>query len=611
MCGISGYISETNQEQQLVQSMEAMRYRGPDSSGYILQEINNLNYGVGHVRLKVIDLDERSSQPFYASSGKSLVVFNGEIYNFKELRNLLPHQEWKTTSDTEVITELLDQLGVDIVRHFNGIFAISFLCLKSGKMSLIRDPLGVKPLYYYKKDQALYFASEIKALSSFSVDLEFANEDILEAMSFGYVHEPNTGFKYIKKIAPGEIVTFDNRLFHSDTFVYEQSSGAFSNETVSSAIERQCVADVPLGTFFSGGLDSTVIAAEVNTDLLYIDGHMDEGISEEEQVVRKLATTLERKLDVAKLPRTSKFEDIIAVVDQVIDGIEEPVTDLTYLVSYDLAKIAKNKGFTVMLSGMGADELFGGYLRYYITKFSWIFNPALAVYSTMASLFKFGSKHKLDRIKYYLKERNFLGRYTRLVGYFSSEELKSLFGSEQHKQLESQMHNRIDALIPNPAKKNPFLCMRYLEMRGFLAHNLLVADKSSMRASIEMRVPFLDLEVTNKWFDESMASAGWWSLGKKPLLQLLQKKINYKWSPFTKTGFNPSIPAFFEGLEATDIERLMINSKVTAILKEDGLSLVLKSCFEGGAINYHKVWQMIFITRWVEYWQKKQEEKQV
>jgi asparagine synthase (glutamine-hydrolysing) len=605
MCGITGYRSSARFDVSLQASMDAMRYRGPDSSGEHILNHDATFVGVGHVRLKVIDLDERASQPFLSQSGNSLVVFNGEIYNFESLKALLPEHDWKTTSDTEVVAELFDYFGKDVISKFNGIYSIAHVCLRTGALSLFRDPLGVKPLYYYAEKNEVFFASEVKALSKYPVNLEISREDLLESLHFGYVHEPNTGFRYIKKVPPGAVITFDKHSVKSDTFFFESDGVGFSEQKVKTALKRQSFSDVPIGTFFSGGVDSTVIASEVESDLLYINSRLDEDDNKEANLVNELSSQLERKLLVADLPKAGNLNEIVDIVDEVVKGVEDPISDLTYLVSKDLASLAKNEGFTVMLSGMGADELFGGYLRYYIVKYHWLFSTLFRGYLLLNSIKNGGHKHKLDRIRNYLDEKDSLKRYARLVGYFSSTELQKLTSTEAFNGSETRVFNRLRDLIPRNAKNSDFLSMRALEMKGFLSHNLTVADKSSMQSSVELRVPFLDLDVVNSWFGVKCEKSGVFSLGKKPLLNILRSKVPFKWSPFSKTGFNPPIALFFESVDRRNIDDVIFSTEMLQFFDKKGLEEVVDGCFSANAINYHKLWQLFFISRWLKHWHVK------
>ena len=607
MCGIAGYHSTKCYDDKLMASIEAMSYRGPDASDHKTVRINERFLGLGHVRLKVIDLDDRSSQPFVTQSGRTVIIFNGEIYNFLALRKLLPDQRWRTSSDTEVIAELLERYDDHIIERFNGIFAIAKLCLDTGNLSLFRDPLGVKPLYYSYQNNALFFASEIKSLTAFPVSTKISHADLLESINFGYVHEPHTGFEYINKVPPGGILTYyddssSGYTLSGESFLYKPEYQSFSDDIICQALKRQTVADVPLGTFFSGGADSTVIASQVDSDLLYINNNLKDSECPEQVYAKELATTLKRNLLISNFPAEDNVKKIIDIVDTVVEGVEEPISDLTYMASQQLAALAKERGFTVMLSGMGADELFGGYLRYYIIKYRFFFNPLFKLYLLLSKVKKSNSQHKFDRIRNYLSESSPLKKYARLASYFSSEEIKTCFGEQTHSKLDKTVFDRLDAIKPQKIRNNDFLSMRFLEIKGFLSHNLTVADKSSMRESVELRVPFLDLEIFSQWFGCEGDSTGARMLGKKPLLRLINQFVKFKWSPFSKTGFNPPIDHFFEKIDKLAVEELIFNKEILVYFDNKGLKDVVNKCFDGEKINYHKIWQLIFIARWLRRW---------
>ena len=603
MCGIAGYQSKIEFVTPLNEALLLMTHRGPDSFGVFERQFGPINVGAGHVRLKVIDLDERASQPFYASSGKSAAIFNGEIYNFKELKLLLPNTSWKTTSDTEVVAELLDIYGPEIVAKFNGIYAIANVCLVSGQLSLYRDPLGVKPLYYTEGSQGVFFASEIKALSCFPVDFSVSSDDLFESLNFGYIHEPRSGFEHIKKVQPGWSVIFDSGSGRTRYIGFDGGKSGFSDSSIQSAINRQSVSDVPLGIFFSGGLDSTVMASELDADLLYFEGRLGEGDGEERRLVKRIAQVFDRKLLIAHLPEDSDIDTLIKLVDDIVVGIEEPISDLTYRASAELAALARDNGYTVMLSGLGADEVFGGYLRYYVVKYSWIFNPLFRLYLILQKYFFRGSVHKTDRIDNYLSETKFVKKYARLVGYFSGEEINGLLGASEGETVSNRVFKRLEGISANETGTDNYLLMRKLEISGFLSHNLTVADKSSMASSIELRVPYLDLELFYDWMG-SNAKLARTSLGKKALLKVLVGKLKFKWSPFLKTGFNPPIDRFLQKSDKDQLRKLIMGDAMKSMLDEKGLENLVDSMLAAEIVNYHKLWQLLFLSRWLNYWSK-------
>ena len=307
MCGILGSISTEDLNKEFDKALLSLSHRGPDKMGTYSFAFHGKNGIFGHTRLKVIDLDHRSSQPFISKSGNTVTIYNGEIYNFTELKNLLPQFKWRTSSDTEVITELIEAYGDEVIERFNGIFAIAYLDLKRTKLKILRDKFGVKPLYFsISKNNDIFFASEIKALKQMKVDLSISEDDIFESLNFGYVHEPNTGFKNIKKVMPGEIYTFSYNSFSKKKYNYiPHATAKYDNKILEKAIKDQTISDVPIGTFYSGGLDSSVIAASTNSDLLYID--QDSSLHHKEKnKALEFSNKLERKIFVSKALEKNK-----------------------------------------------------------------------------------------------------------------------------------------------------------------------------------------------------------------------------------------------------------------------------------------------------------------
>lgn len=604
MCGIVGYISKQNYSSQLERSKLLLKHRGPDGNGSLNKQFGINWVGIGHTRLQVVDTDILSNQPFSSKDRKISVVFNGEIYNYEKLRDLLPDFEWQTNSDTEVVVELISHFGTDIVKSFNGIFAIAVLNLKHGTLKLIRDPLGVKPLYYYATEDELFFSSEISALEPFNVKFDVSKSDLFESFQFGYVHEPNTGFENIKKVSPGQVIDCSNANDGNVTLswgdkTFEDCSN-FGN-----VFERQSNAAVDVGVFFSAGLDSTAIAAGVKSSLLYANNSNDFDTIESKRAI-SISKFLERKIDVVRSSQNYQPEIFFKCVEEMVDVLEEPISDLTFVPSLELSSMARQQGYTVMLSGMGADEIFGGYLRYRVFKNKRLFKILFAVISNLDRFIVLGPAHKIDRIKNFLSESNLFRAYARLVGYFSSYELQKLFGENNYKELDTQFLGKFENLCQPIGNyyDNELQTVRYLELKGFLSHNLIVADKSSMRHSIELRVPFLDLALVKYWIGDMSFSKNFSNLGKAPIRKYLKRfpLLYSKLEKYFKTGFNPPIDKSLNWLNIDNAKDIIISEKMLKYVDCEGLNLIIDNCFASQRINYHKLWQLIFISKWISRW---------
>ena len=366
-----------------------LHHRGPDHSDYRIINNQKRFIGFGHSRLAIIDLEERSNQPFEYKN-RYMIVFNGEIYNYKELKIDLENKGYKfeTSSDTEVLIATYDAYKDNMYDYLDGMFAFAIYDKFKNKLIIARDHLGIKPVYYFfnQDRRAIYFSSEIKSLFNFNeVKKEIDPNMIGEFLLNGWLYEPDTGFKDVKKIFPGSFIKIhlesnkieDVRYFDVKT-EYKLKKFVKNNsikKLIDDSIELQCNSDVKLGAFFSGGIDSTVIVNNVKDveclSAKYEKKYLKQGGISDDFYYSKL---IQKSLNL-KVSRVELEEDEYSIdsLKSIVRKNEELNSDFTYLISEKIAFAAKNKKFKVMLSGMGADELFGGYPRYKVVKYKNIF----------------------------------------------------------------------------------------------------------------------------------------------------------------------------------------------------------------------------------------------
>ena len=274
MCGLSFYCSTLDvPKHELQQSLNKMLHRGPDGNGIYHTRINNYFLGLGHNRLKIIDLSDAGKQPMDVGIGIT-ISFNGEIYNYKELRSLLEKKgiKFKSTTDTEVIIYLYAEYGVAAFSMLRGMYAFALIDARENKFILVRDTIGIKPLYIYKDEQGIYGSSEIRGLRAYtSVKADIDSDNIYEFFNTGFLYEPDTGFTYIKKLMPGYYLEINLSTGHTETACFQSIQDSYSkielSKKIESAISQQELADVPVGAFFSGGVDSSIIAYYIKNNL--------------------------------------------------------------------------------------------------------------------------------------------------------------------------------------------------------------------------------------------------------------------------------------------------------------------------------------------------------
>lgn len=519
MCGIIGYSGAFNSE-LLAHANQLQAHRGPDDSGQFVDPAARV--GLGHVRLAIIDLSPLGHQPMASNDGTVILVFNGEIYNFLELRADLEAKghHFRGHSDTEVLLRLYLADGEAMLDKINGIFAFALWDKRSESMLLARDALGVKPLYYAATAQGFAFASEIKALLHLAPQARELDEAALHRyLSFLWCPGEGTPLRAVRKLSPGEaMVVRQGKVVRRWSWYQlpvfrevradldEPAAIASTVALLRQAVHRQLVADVPVGAFLSGGLDSSAVVAFAREQVSGIrcftmesTGGREEGMVDDLPYARRAAKYLEVPLDVVWIDASRMAGDIERMVMQ----LDEPLADPAPLNVLYISQLAREQGMKVLLSGAGGDDLFTGYRRHVAVNYEryWHWLPQ-------------GLQSRLAQATAGLDQRNPLFRRLarlfngaglegdeRLSNYFlwaKESQLLSLYSLEfrAHLRQETALSPMLEFLKPLPKSLSSLDRMLALEQRFFLPdHNLTYTDKMSMAVGVEVRVPFLDLDL--------------------------------------------------------------------------------------------------------------------
>ena len=575
MCGISGIFDRAGEpvNKELLERMtSAIQHRGPDGQGYFVHG----GIGVGHRRLSIIDV-EGGSQPISNEDGTLQVVFNGEIYNYIELREelLAFGHRFKTLSDTEVIVHAYEQWGNDCVNRFNGMFAFAIVNILENTLFLARDHLGIKPLYYVLIGNQLLFASEIKALVQHpNCPREVDVDSLAELFTFRYVPSPKTMFKGVFKLPPGhrmqvsmnamKVERFWNWVPQLRTQWHEQELIEEYQTLLEDAIRMQLRSDVPLGLFLSSGIDSAVLLAVMSK---YSSGKVQaftigfEGGEKTNEVAdaRLLA-------DMFGADHHFKMvgpKDYLGYYERYLRDLEEPVGHEAASAFYFLSK-GTSEHVKVALAGQGADEPWAGYDRYIGVKLSSIYNrlPSMVTDPLAGLVIRMpGRFERLKRGVASLGEQDMLTRFTKVYSFFSEEMKEKLFKGRLKERVDSgyQTKEAIRHLQDDVKHLDPVTQMLYIDTRASLPDDLLmVGDKTSMANSLEVRVPFLDYRLIE--FIESLPPGlklngltGKY-LHKKALEKWLPKNVIYR----KKKGFdNPLAEWFRTGMRSFVEEALL------------------------------------------------------
>ncbi|OQX12635.1 MAG: asparagine synthase (glutamine-hydrolyzing) [Desulfobulbaceae bacterium A2] len=523
MCGIAGCFlagGVAPDPAALQAASAAIAHRGPDDSGVFVDQAPGI--GLVHARLSILDLSPLGHQPMSGADGAVVLVFNGEIYNFRELRHELIGQgvAFRGQSDTEVLLQMYLAEGEAMLPRLNGIFAFALWDSRSQTLLLARDALGVKPLYYAAMHDGFFFASEIKALTSWLPNAPALDLAALRRyLSFLWCPGEGTPFQAVRKVLPGEAVQVRQGRIERRWRWYrlpsvrgvvadlkEEDALAGTLAHLRQAVRRQLVADVPVGAFLSGGLDSSAIVAlareeqpDIRCFTIEAVGGQEEGATDDLPYARRVAKHLHVPLEVISIDAGRMADDLERMVVQ----LDEPLADPAPLNVLYICQLARQHGMKVLLSGAGGDDLFSGYRRHRALELEryWNWLP-VSCREGIEGMAKGLNQRRAwaRRLRKFLNGAGLDGD-ERLVHYFvwaGRDDLVALYSPAFRSTMgdavaEAPMLEFLAELHP---AAGPLERMLALEQRFFLAdHNLIYTDKMSMATGVEVRVPFLDLEM--------------------------------------------------------------------------------------------------------------------
>lgn len=520
MCGINGLINFSDSKRFIALMNEAVRHRGPDAEG----EWFNENVALGHRRLSIIDLSERANQPLV--KGNLAIVHNGEIYNFLELREGLLRRgiEFKTDSDAEVILELFRIHREESFNKLVGMFSFCIHDVRKKELFLVRDYFGIKPLYYTMiNNRHFAFSSELKALTKLpQVKREINAKALVSCINYLWIYGNESMFKDIKKVPPAHYLYLrtDNRdidiriqryweLKSSDLNLTENRLKEKLKELLEESVKRHLIADVPVGSFLSGGLDSsliTAIAKRFNDNL----STYTISIGEKEKRIEKMPHDNLYAKKISKILNINHNDipinpDVTRYLKEMAYNLDEPIGDPAAINTYLICKAAKDRGIKVLLSGMGADEIFGGYRRQYATLLAdnlskmprFVKSPMKGILNHLPV--KIGN-YGIRQVRWAKRLFSFIdmpidSAYMRSYSYYDKEQLYQLFNNELNDTIDEIFEEHKD-IFYKIKEYDSINRMCYTDINMFMPGlNLAYTDKASMAASVEIRVPFIDKEM--------------------------------------------------------------------------------------------------------------------
>jgi asparagine synthase (glutamine-hydrolysing) len=632
MCGICGKLDFTGSpvEETLLRRMsDLLAHRGPDDSGVYLRHQGNISCGLGHRRLSIIDLTEAGRQPMSNEDGSLWMVFNGEIYNFCALREELERKGHRFTSrtDSEVIIHLFEEEGSAGIARLVGMFALALWSEKTRTLVLARDHVGIKPLVYFWDGKRLLFASEIKALLA---DPMVRKEIDLEALdlylSLNYIPAPHTIFKNIRKLRPGHILTVHDGVLKEERF-WDITPGVPADAPVQhdfeetkatlfraleEAVRSQMVADVPLGAFLSGGIDSSVIVGLMARNAsrpvkTYAIGFADMPMYDESAYAREVATFHHTEHHEIML----NSREIIDTIPAVLASFDEPFGDSSAVPTYVVARETV-RDVTVALSGDGGDELFAGYRMY--KGEAWHRRYCLIPRLFRAGLLepvirslpdsrdnKYGEQ--IRRIKKFLRgsKETFPERVFAWNELFSPESKKALLTDSYG--IDYPLAPELFAAALNRLPTDYINRMLYADLKISLPADMLwKVDMMSMRHSLEVRVPLLDQRVCELAF----RIGGAWKIRKgrgkyifiETFKDILPKSLHHR----PKWGFEMPISRWLK----TDLHYLIYTYLSREKIEKQGIfhypviENLVSSLMHDRTDTSWQIWNLIAFQAWHE-----------
>jgi asparagine synthase (glutamine-hydrolysing) len=623
MCGIVGLISlnQSINRSRFNSMRDTMPYRGPDSQGLWIDD--DAKVGLGHLRLSIIDPTPAGHQPRVDTDSNCVISYNGEVYNYLEIRKELEMKghAFETESDTEVVLKAYIEYGHRCLEHFNGMFAIAIWDGNKKELFLARDRLGIKPLYYLHNDDEFIFASETKAILKGLDEKPALNKQLIDSyMSFGYIPGENTLHQGIKRLMPGHYAVFkDNNFTITEywdlTFTNDAKDDkgidyyvSQSKKLLDSAIDLRLRSDVPLGIFLSGGIDSSAVvgllAERVKEPLKTFSIGYDFGKGFDEtpyaQIIADKFKTDHHEIKITP----EQFKEFIP---EYISLMDEPVTEAAAISLFFVAKLAKDK-VTVVLSGEGSDEIFAGYDLY---QYMNVLDKYRAVVGQKGTNVFAGLSNKLlgesHKISKYLTmatlpiEKRYKGMST-----YPDYQKEALYKSEFKAEIElkEQITSRIytQNLYNKTKGKDALSKMLYFDSKTWLVDDLLIkADRMSMAASLELRVPFLDYRLVE--FAATIPSKhkirkgeGKYPL-KKMMEGILPEDIIYR----KKMGFPTPLKMMFQNELRSYAEGLLLSdkTKLHEFFKKERIKQLITE-HNNNKFDHHKtLWQLVVLEEWL------------
>lgn len=629
MCGIAGFcdFNKKSNKNTLIEMTEALHHRGPDDGGYSFYEDSYANIGLGHRRLSILDLSSHGHQPMKFENLE--IVYNGEVYNFKEIRTELEKCDYKfeSESDTEVVLKAYHKWGIKAIDKFNGMFSIAIYDFKINKLILVRDRAGIKPCYYYFKNGLFLFSSELK---SFHKHLSFQKNINIDAaaqfLRHGYILEPYSIFIDTFKLQAGHYLEIDIKKQEINQLQYWSLEAAYkkskfdlteseavdeTDKLLKSACEYRMISDVPTGVFLSGGYDSTAVAALLQSNRINKIKTFTIGFKEKKYDEAPFAKKVAEYLGTDHTEFYCTAKDALNIIPTLAEIYDEPFGDNSAIPSILVSKLAR-QDVTVSLSADAGDEIFAGYskydraLKYYnLSKKipDFIKRPMLSSMSNIdpskipysSNIYNF--KTRYEKMKNILMSRSVVESLMHTSILFTDIELKKLFKKDfivkdNNFLLDSGFSTDVDKML-------------LIDYKTYLPDNILAkVDRATMSVGLEGREPLLDYRLVE--FAARLPESYKYRKGQKKwvLKEVVHKYVPKEMMNRPKKGFGIPLAEWFKD----DLKDLLVTYLDPSRIQREGVfntDEVLKlrdSYLNGNNSSTRKLWHILMFEMWYEKW---------
>ncbi|PSR56249.1 asparagine synthase (glutamine-hydrolyzing) [Adhaeribacter arboris] len=632
MCGISGVYAFSDKGREsiikLKNSTDAIASRGPDSQGqYVYDKV-----GLGHRRLSILDLSSDGDQPMVDESGRYTIVFNGEIFNFLELKRKLINNGYTFFSgtDTEVLLKLYITEGKDFLKRLNGFFAFAIYDKEEDSLFIARDRMGVKPLLVYKDEDQLLFASEMKAMLAFGIQRKIDFVSLYQYLQFNYIPGPASIFKGVKKLEPGHYlyikknrvlkkawyrIPYDRKKARKNDLSYEEQQKKLVN-LLDDAVQRRLIADVPLGAFLSGGIDSSVIVALASRHTQHLNtfsiGYKDEPFFDETRYAQLVADKYKTNHTVFSLTNQDLYDHLF----DVLNYTDEPFADSSALAVYILSKRTREK-VTVALSGDGADELFAGYNKHLgdfkVRKGGFVAEVVTFLGPLWDVLPKSRNSALGNRVRQFKRFSEGMlvsakDRYYNWATLADEEEANLLLSKRIRRALSKNIYKkRKKHILEHIHQEGDLNEVLYTDMQLVLPNDMLTkVDLMSMANSLEVRTPFLDYKVVNFAFTLPQSSKIDADIKKRIVQDAFRPLLPAELYKRPKHGFEvPLLKWFRNELQPLITNELLSDDFIHSqdIFSVNEIRKLKAKLFSSNPEDVHaRIWALIVFQHWWKKW---------